>query len=140
MSKLPEQFQPLFHHRRGIIYARNSKGEPVHALDVRGRGYLTGLGAGGLGLSEAEAGPIQSAFGNWVADALNRAAELGDRFDEISFTMKEISDAVGIKSETLCGVSYAAKELDIPLPDGSVLRFREGDDAQGDHCVVKLQS
>jgi hypothetical protein len=56
----------------------------------------------------------------------------------VLFSMREISNATNIPVQTLCGVSYAAFVLDIPLSDGHTLRFREGDDPETDHEVAVL--
>jgi hypothetical protein len=53
----------------------------------------------------------------------------------ITFTLGEIARATGCQPYGVYGVSYAATLLDISLPDGRILRFREGDDAEGDHSV-----
>lgn len=53
-------------------------------LDIRGWGYLTGRGAGALGMSDGEAIRVQDDFGERIASLLTREftqlpAEAGDR-------------------------------------------------------------
>ena len=40
-------------------------------LDLRGWGYLTGKGAGALGLTEEDAAKVMDQFGKWVVMRLN---------------------------------------------------------------------
>jgi len=54
---------------------------------------------------------------------------------DIKFDLAEISKAVGIPTVFVGGISYGAITLDIPLANGKVLCFREGDDVENDHSV-----
>ena len=71
----------------------------------------------------------------WYA-LINRPEPNNNTFDplEAEFSLREISEAAQIPTKTLCGTSYGAVVLDIPLPDGKCLRFRQGDD-ESDHSV-----
>lgn len=68
---LPSHFRGPFkyHPSAGCIFDGNG----THVLDVRGWGYLTGRGEGGLRILEGPAAIIQDQFGDWVAAALTAA-------------------------------------------------------------------
>lgn len=56
------------------IYGESDKdGGDVVVLDIRGWGYLTGHGAGALGMDDNPAFDEQKAFAQRVCDALNAA-------------------------------------------------------------------
>jgi len=55
--------------------------------------------------------------------------------DDVKFSLGEISRATGIDAVFKCGISYGAVELHVPLVNGRVLIFREGDDVEDDHEV-----
>lgn len=58
------------------IWGDSQKGGDTHVLDVRGWGYLTGKGAGALGLSDAEAMSAQRAIQRYAVAAWNAVPAL----------------------------------------------------------------
>jgi hypothetical protein len=66
----PFNYNPRFGTRVWGVNAKIGDASPV--LDVRGWGYLTGKGHGALGLSVEQAKAEQDAFGELVADLLNK--------------------------------------------------------------------
>jgi len=59
--------------------------------------------------------------------------------DHIKFNLAEISSATGIPIRTELGISYGVLKLDIPLANGGVLCFREGDDDNDHEVIVRDQ-
>jgi len=54
---------------------------------------------------------------------------------EVKFDLYEIALATNTVPRTESGISYGVIKLDIPLADGRILSFRQGDD-EADHEVT----
>lgn len=55
-------------------------------------------------------------------------------FHGVKFSMAEIAKAVNIEPLTDGGISYGVLKLQIPLNNGTILEFRQGDD-DSDHEI-----
>lgn len=69
-----ESLAPLTVDHAGYIWGRSKKGGKTVIANVRGWGYLTGKGAGALGLTEAEGIDIQREWGEMICEAVNELA------------------------------------------------------------------
>lgn len=95
-------------YRALSIYAENAKiGGEAKLFDVRGWGYLTGNGHGGLGLPDAEAIAIQTANANLAAAAPDLLAAL-------EFTRAEFDRWAAIRGG-MGTYSEAAEKIDAAL-------------------------
>ena len=56
---------------------------------------------------------------------------------KLKFDLHEIALATGTVPRTECGISYGVIKLDIPLADGKVLSFRQGDEDTDHEVTVK---
>ena len=60
---------------------------------------------------------------------------LWENLKNFKFNLYEIALATHTIPRTECGISYGVIKLDIPLADGKILSFRQGDDEE-DHEVT----
>lgn len=67
----------------GQIYAPSEKGGETHIVDVRGWGYFTGRGEGGLALGEKEAIARQVAMRDFIVTARNHLPALLADYDAV---------------------------------------------------------
>ena len=67
---LMDHFTGPYKHIHGLIFDSQDR----IILEVRGWGYLTGSGSGGLGLNPESAANLQDSFGAQVAELLNAEA------------------------------------------------------------------
>ena len=71
---LAAQLAPLKYDRAGYIWGRSEKGGYTLIAQIRGWGYLTGQGAGALGMNDAAAASRQLDWCEMLCVAVNAMA------------------------------------------------------------------
>lgn len=103
------------------VYAHNNQ---MKIADIRGYGYLTGKGLGGMGLPDEEAKKIQNANARLIA----AAPEMADKLKEIVNALDTINDFNSILFGGMGGPLRIHPKI---LDEAKVLLRRiEGDDPE----------
>ena len=101
MSNTPknayEPWKPPFRYNPDTQWIEDSNGQRL--LEIRGWGYLTGRGHGGLGMDGDKAASIQDAIGQRVAELMNVDQEANSRLivaaPDMLAALRLLVDAIG---------------------------------------------